>query len=224
MIPTRGEQVPSRACSPLRFHGQTQSTRTTLRTRPPLPPSDREYTPARSADRHRPEAHWRNPSILSPAVTATGTTRRRPSWCGACWRRSVPAAWRAAGLHAGGRAWVCVGRYQWMWWLRWTLGVGNLLGGWIDGPAAQTAGGMAWKTPWPVTLFGRWEARSATGAIMEPPVAKSRNPGVKISDERRASIGHRHGAARGTPWVDRRRKKKRKNYRRDRTGSAVVPM
>jgi hypothetical protein len=33
-----------------------------------------EYTPARSADRHRPEAHWRNLSILSPAVTATGTT------------------------------------------------------------------------------------------------------------------------------------------------------
>jgi hypothetical protein len=33
-----------------------------------------EYTPARSAERHRPEAHCRNPSILSPAVTATGTT------------------------------------------------------------------------------------------------------------------------------------------------------
>jgi hypothetical protein len=51
----------------------TPSSRTTLRTLPP-PTSAREYTPARSADRHRPEAHWRKPSILSPAVTATGTT------------------------------------------------------------------------------------------------------------------------------------------------------
>ena len=53
----------------------TPGSRTTLRTRPPPPPpSDREYTPARSADRHRPEAHWRRASILSAAVTATGTT------------------------------------------------------------------------------------------------------------------------------------------------------
>ncbi|MFM7649176.1 MAG: hypothetical protein ACKO50_14150, partial [Cyanobium sp.] len=51
----------------------TPGSRTTLRTLPPTP-SALEYTPARSADRHRPEAHWRNPSILSPAVTATGTT------------------------------------------------------------------------------------------------------------------------------------------------------
>lgn len=46
---------------------------TTLRTLPP-PPSDREYTPARSAGRHRPETNWRRLSILSPVVTATGTT------------------------------------------------------------------------------------------------------------------------------------------------------
>jgi len=52
----------------------TPGSRTTLLTRPPLTPSDREYTPARSADRHLPEAHWRSASILSPAVTATGTT------------------------------------------------------------------------------------------------------------------------------------------------------
>ena len=45
-------------------------------TRRPLPPptSAREYTPARSADRHRPEAHCCRLSILSPVVTATGTT------------------------------------------------------------------------------------------------------------------------------------------------------
>ena len=60
---------------PLWLYGQPQSALTTLRTRPPPPlPSDREYTPARSADKHRPEAHWRKRSILSPAVTATGTT------------------------------------------------------------------------------------------------------------------------------------------------------
>ncbi len=51
----------------------TPGSRTTLRILPP-PDSDREYTPARSADRHRPEAHRRRASILSPAVTATGTT------------------------------------------------------------------------------------------------------------------------------------------------------
>jgi hypothetical protein len=71
--PARGAGS-ERACSPLCFQGQPHSARTTLRTRPPLPPSNRGYTPAQSADRHRPEAHCRNPSILSPAVTATGTT------------------------------------------------------------------------------------------------------------------------------------------------------
>jgi hypothetical protein len=51
----------------------TPGSRTTRLTRPP-PTSDREYTPARSADKHLPEAHCRRLSILSPAVTATGTT------------------------------------------------------------------------------------------------------------------------------------------------------
>jgi len=60
--------------SPSVFSRQSHSARTTRLTRPPLTPSDREYTPARSAERHRPEAHWRSPSILSPAVIATGTT------------------------------------------------------------------------------------------------------------------------------------------------------
>ena len=53
---------------------QEWDARRTRRTRPPLPPSDREYTPARSADKHLPEAHCLSCSILSPAVTATGTT------------------------------------------------------------------------------------------------------------------------------------------------------
>jgi hypothetical protein len=58
---------------------------------------------------------------------------------------------------------------------------------------------------------------------MEPPATKSRNQRAKIPDEWRASIGLRDGAARGTPYLDRR-KKKRKNYRRECTGSALSPM
>ena len=58
---------------------------------------------------------------------------------------------------------------------------------------------QAWKTLWLVTVFGRWEARSATEATMEPPATKSPNQGAKIPDERLASIGLRDGAARGTP-------------------------
>jgi len=38
--------------------------------------SDRESTPSRSAHSRQPDASWRNPSIVSPAVTATGTTFR----------------------------------------------------------------------------------------------------------------------------------------------------
>jgi hypothetical protein len=60
-------------------------------------------------------------------------------------------------------------------------------------------------------------------ATTEPSARKSRDQRAEIPDERQASIGHRHGAARGTPYVDRR-KKKRKNYRRECTGSALVPM
>ncbi len=55
------------------------------------------------------------------------------------------------------------------------------------------------KSLWLVTLFGRWEARSATGATMEPSVTQNRNQGVKIPDEQRALIGQRDGAASGTP-------------------------
>ena len=58
---------------------------------------------------------------------------------------------------------------------------------------------QAWKSPWLVTVFGRWQARSATGAIMEPPVTMGRNQEAKIPDEPRASIRLRDGAARGTP-------------------------
>ncbi len=74
---------------------------------------------------------------------------------------------------------------------------------------------QAWKTPWLATVLARLEARSATEATVEPPVTTSRNQRAKISDKQRASIGLRDGVARGTPYVDRRRKKKRKNYRRE---------
>ena len=61
------------ACSPLLFSRPTEFTpgsRITLRPLPP-PISAREYTPARSADRHRPDAHCRSDSILSPAADQT---------------------------------------------------------------------------------------------------------------------------------------------------------
>jgi hypothetical protein len=48
---------------------------------------------------------------------------------------------------------------------------------------------MARKTTWLVTVFGRWEARSAIEATVEPYASASRNQGAKIPDEPRASIG-----------------------------------
>ena len=59
MIPTRGEQVAIEGLLPSVFSRQPQSACTTLRTWPPLITSDREYTPARSADKHLSEAHCR---------------------------------------------------------------------------------------------------------------------------------------------------------------------
>ena len=101
----------------------TPGSRTTRLTRPPPPPSDLEYTPARSAERHRPEAHWRNPSILSLEVTATGTTKRRPWWCGVFGRRCVRVgvwdySYWFAGLRPGETG---SGRSLPLWLLRWTL-------------------------------------------------------------------------------------------------------
>ena len=58
---------------------------------------------------------------------------------------------------------------------------------------------QAWKTLWLVTVLEAYGGRSATEATMEPSVTVSRNQGAKIPDERRASIGQRDGAARGTP-------------------------
>jgi hypothetical protein len=97
----------------------------------------------------------------------------------------------------------------------------------MEGPAAKTADRLvaarAGKTLWLVTFFGRWEARSATEATMEPPATKSRNEEVKIPDGRLASIGL-WGAERGAPYIDRREEKRIRRYIRDRTGSALAPM
>jgi hypothetical protein len=78
-----------------------------------------------------------------------------------------------------------------------------------------------------VKVLKAYAGRSAIEGTVEPSVTTRRNQGVKIPDERRltgrpASIGLRDGAARGTPYTYRR--KKRKNNRRDRTGSALAPM
>jgi len=104
--------------------------------------------------------------------------------------------------------WVVV-RRELVWPVSWDvvvavdIGKRDLLDGWMEGPAAKTAdrpvAAQDGKSLWLVTVFGRWKARSAIEAIMEPPVTVSRSQGAKIPDERRASIGQRDGAARGTP-------------------------
>ena len=89
------------------------------------------------------------------------------------------------------------------------IGTCDLLEGWMEDSAAMTAGRLvatqAGKSLWLVTLFERLEARSATEATVEASDTLSRNQGAKIPDERRASIGQSYGAARCTPYVDRRR-------------------
>jgi hypothetical protein len=95
----------------------TRDSRTTLPTRAPTRSFPREYVLARSAERHRPEAHWRKPTILWPAATATGTTSRRPSWCGVSGRLIFRVGWLGcwgAGWWAG--SW-CVGRMLVRLWL-----------------------------------------------------------------------------------------------------------
>jgi hypothetical protein len=100
-----------------------------------------------------------------------------------------------AGLLVG---WVAV-RLVVCWPVSWDVVVAvdidtwNLLGENVEGPTAKTGGGTAWKTPWLVTVFGRWKARSAMEATMEPSATIGRNQGAKIPDERcltgrRASI------------------------------------
>ncbi len=99
------------------FSRRPYSARTTLRTLAP-PTSDREYTPARSTDKHRPEAHWRSPTILSPAEDSHGDDvlgglnerdvqeRRQPTArldlgpgpVGVVWPRAVPGRHGTLGL------------------------------------------------------------------------------------------------------------------------------
>jgi hypothetical protein len=59
-----------------------------------------------------------------------------------------------------------------MWWLLWTLVRAiSLKVGWNARPRMLVAARTE-KSLWLVTVFGRWEARSATEATMEPPVTK----------------------------------------------------
>jgi hypothetical protein len=59
------------------------------------------------------------------------------------------------------------------------MGTCDLLEGWMEGPAAKTADRLVaariGKTLWLVTLFERWEARSAMEATMEPSATIGRN-------------------------------------------------
>jgi hypothetical protein len=65
-----------------------------------------------------------------------------------------------------------------------------------------------------VTVLKAYDGRSAIEATVEPSVTVSRNQGAKIPERRRlpgwrAAIGLRDGAARGTPYTYRRKKRKK---------------
>jgi hypothetical protein len=88
----------------------------------------------------------------------------------------------------------------------------------MEGPAAKTAdrpvAARAGKTPWLVTVLKAYDGRSAIEATVEPSGRDRRNQGVEFPDERRltgrrASIGLLDGAARGTPYTYRRKKRKK---------------
>jgi hypothetical protein len=85
-------------------------------------------------------------------------------------------------------------------------------------PDAKTAdrlvAAQAGKTPRLVTVFGAYDGRSAIEATGEPSGRKSRNHGAKIPDGRQltrrpAFMGLLDGAARGTPYAYRRKKRKK---------------
>ena len=83
------------------------------------------------------------------------------------------------------------------------MGTCDLLEGWMEGPAAKTADRLVaariGKTLWLVTLWGRWEARSAIEATVEPPATKGRNQEVKIPDERAGFYRAEGWGPRGVP-------------------------
>ena len=64
----------------------------------------------------------------------------------------------------------------------------------------QIGGGKGLENPlWLVTLFGRWGARSATEATVEPPVTVSPNQGAKSLDEMGGLLSGRGMGPRGVP-------------------------
>ena len=162
----------------------------------------------------------RIPSHVKESLTAAIVVRslwaaERPSW--------------VVGLLAG---WV-VGRLVVCWPVVGSVVVAvdistrDLLKGWMEGPAAQTAVRLvvrrAGKTPWLVTIPEAYGGRLATEAAMEPSATVNWNQGKKIPAERRASIGQKDGAARGNPQGDRTKKMRRdiKEYERVSTGAEV---
>ena len=103
--------------------------------------------------------------------------------------------------------WI-VGLGDWVWLVMGSvvvavdIGTWNLLGECVEDPSAKTADRLVaawvWKSPWLVSLFRRWEARSATEATMEPSATMGRNQEAKIPDERRVLLGTGMGP-RGVP-------------------------
>jgi hypothetical protein len=72
-----------------------------------------------------------------------------------------------------------------------------------------------------VPLLEAYGGRLAIEATMEPPSTVSRNQGSKIPDD---GLGRCRDAAQPPDPIDRREEKRIQIYRRDRTGSALVPM
>jgi len=102
----------------------------------------------------------------------------------------------------------------------WVRGISLGVVGWKARPQILVAA-QAGKSHWLVTVLEAYDGRSAIEATVEPSALLSRNQGTEIPDGRRASIGMRDGAARGTHiHIEERRK----NIEKNRTGSAVAPM
>ena len=106
----------------------------------------------------------------------------------------------------------------------WVRGISLKVVGWKARPQRHRAA-RAGKTPWPVTISGAYDGRSAIEATGEPSASERGSGGSEMLDRRwLAGFYRAEGWGReGTPYTYRR-KKKRQNYRRDRTGSALAPM
>jgi len=107
----------------------------------------------------------------------------------------------------------------------WVREISLKMGGWKARPQRHEAA-RAWKSHWLAPVLKAYDGRSAIEATGEPSGRDRRNQRAKIPDERRrtgrrASIEIAYGAARGTPYRDRREKRKKEERDRFSTGADV---